>query len=281
MGLFPNPAPTFRFYAGIIFRVSEKTTRGSSLRGDRGCARTNPRSASHFYGTWLYKRVARDTLDDRKAWLERSDAMKAVCRGASAAILLLLCGACAHTAPATEQALIREYLDPQTAMTVRVVAEPFIYGRDVPELAVNARDFVSLGAVELDNMGRHRLFLALVSWSTIDRARIGAPLPALPERLEIASREWPVASHTPRELGAGEPVLEPPVSRIGDSWFEVKAADLRDIAGHPPESIDVVVDGARHRYTLWRRADAAFAEFASTLPTDVAPARGRRRHIGP
>jgi hypothetical protein len=207
--------------------------------------------------------------------------MNAVRRGASAALLFLLCSGCAHTTPPVDKTLISEYLDPQTAMTVRVVAEPFVYGRDVPELAVNARDFLSVGAVELDNMGRHRIFLALVSWSTIDRARIGAPMPALPERLEMESREWRVASHTPRELGAGEPLLEPPVSRMGESWFEMKAADIRAFADHPPDSIDVVVDGVRHRYTLWRRADAALTEFASTLPTDIQPARGRRRHVGP
>ena len=207
--------------------------------------------------------------------------MNAVRRGASAALLFLLCSGCAHTAPPADKTLISEYLDPQTAMTVRVVAEPFVYGRDVPELAVNARDYLSVGAVELDNMGRHRIFLALVSWSTIDRARIGAPMPALPERLEMGAREWRVASHTPRELGAGNPLLEPPVSRMGDSWFEMKAADIRAFADHPPDSLDVMVDGVRQHYTLWRRADAALTEFASTLTTDVPPARGRRRHVGP
>jgi hypothetical protein len=194
---------------------------------------------------------------------------------------MVLCGACAHTAPSVEPSKVTEYLDPNTAMTVRVVSEPFIYGRDVPELAVNARDFISLGAVELDNMGKHRFFVALVSWSTIDRARIGALTPALPERLEIGSREWRVASHAPRDLGAGQALLEPPVARIGDSWIEVKPDDLRQLAAKPPETIDVIVDGSRHRYTLWRRADEALTEFASNLPADMPPARGRRRHIGP
>ena len=207
--------------------------------------------------------------------------MKSVRSGGLTALLLVLCGACAHTAPPAEPSRVTEYLDPNTAMTVRVVSEPFIFGRDVPELAVNARDFISLGAVELDNMGKHRYFLALVSWSTIDRARIGAPIPALPERLEIGPREWRVASHAPRELGAGEPLLEPPVTRIGDSWIEMRPDDIRRLAGAPPESIDVTVDGNRQRYTLWRRADEALTEFASNLPADMPPARGRRRHVGP
>jgi hypothetical protein len=210
-----------------------------------------------------------------------SNVLKVVCHGTTATLLLLLCSACAHTAPPADKTLITEYLDPQTAMTVRVVAEPFIYGRDVPELAVNARDFLSMGPVALDNMGQHRFFLALISWSTIDRARIGAPTPALPDRLGIGSHEWPVTSHTPRELGAGDLLLEPPVARIGDTWVEVRANDIRALAAEPPETLDVWVDGVRQRYTLWRRADGALTEFASTLPADMPPARGRRRHVGP
>ncbi len=199
--------------------------------------------------------------------------------------LAVLTSACTHSPPPVDPALITEYLDPQTAMTVRVVAQPFIYGHDVPELAVNARDYLSVGAVELDNMGQHRIFLALVSWSTIDRARIKASAPALPDALEWTigngQHEWAVVSHHPRELGAGVAVLEPPVGRLGDSWIELKAGDVRAWAAAPPESLDIVVDGIRQRYTLWRRGDEALTEFAASLPSDMPVSRGRRRHVGP
>ncbi len=212
------------------------------------------------------------------------NAMKDVRRGAIFALLLLSSG-CAHTLPPTEKSRITEYLDPQTAMTVRVVSEPFVYGRDAPELAVNARDYLSVGAVELDNMGKHRIFLALVSWSTIDRARVGAASPTLPERLEVqtagSTREWAVTSHHPRELGAGVAVLEPPVERFGESWVELRASDIRALAAAPPDAIDVVVEGLRQHFTLWRRGDAALSEFAASLPADIPAARGRRRHVGP
>lgn len=206
----------------------------------------------------------------------------------------VLCGACTHlpsvgstaaTVPVPPPTLVSEYLDPQTAMTVRLVAEPYIFGRDVPDLAANARDYVSLGAVELDNMGKHRYFLALVSWSTIDRARSGSALPALPARLAIGNgpslREWAVTSHEPRQLGAGISVFDPPSGRFGDSWFEVKPADLRALAEHPPASIEVTLEGLRRTFTLWRDGQAALQEFAANLPADMQPARGRRRHIGP
>jgi hypothetical protein len=197
--------------------------------------------------------------------------------------MLALAG-CAHQPAAPTSTGITEYLDTQTAMTVRVVAEPFVYGHDVPELAANARDYLSVGAVELDNMGRHRFFLVLVSWSTIDRARLNTPVPAQPERIEWSEksrvREWAVTSHQPRELGAGMPLLEPPVARMGESWIEVKAADLRSLADEPPETIDAVVNGIRQRYTLWRRADGPLREFAASLPADMPQATGRRRRVG-
>jgi hypothetical protein len=191
---------------------------------------------------------------------------------------------CAHQTAAPKSSGITEYLDNQTAMTVRVVAEPFIYGHEVPELAVNARDYLSVGAVELDNMGRHRFFLVLVSWSTIDRARLNTPLPAQPDRIEWRDpsrvHEWTVLSHQPRELGAGMPLLEPPVARMGESWIEVKAADLRSLADAPPETIDAIVNGIRQQYTLWRRADGPLREFADSLPADMPPNTGRRRRVG-
>lgn len=202
----------------------------------------------------------------------------------SAFAALAVVSGCAHSPVPAEPSRVAEYLDNETAMTVRVVTEPFVYGRDVPELAVNARDYLSVGAVELDNMGKHRFFLAIVSWSTIDRARLKLAAPPSPERVEWVAtgraRAWPVTTHQPRELGVGMPVLDPPVTRLGDSWVEVKPTDLREMADAPPDSIDVTVNGVRQRYTLWRRGDAALREFAAALPNDMPPSNGRRRRVG-
>ena len=178
-----------------------------------------------------------------------------------------------------ERPAATEFLDAQTAMTVRVVAEPFVYARDVPELAANVRDYVYLGAVETNNMGHRSHYLALVSWSTIDRKRVGVPPAELPDRLELTlgtvSREYPLKTHEPRSVGVGASILEPPAGYLGDSWFIVSAADLRAFTAAPPASIDVTVGGVRQTYTLWKRADAAFAAFVEDIPTEMKGATPR------
>jgi hypothetical protein len=196
------------------------------------------------------------------------------------AVLALLPLTAAAVTP-SDDALVREYLDPVTAMTLRLVSEPFVYAREVPELAVNARDYLTVGPVELNNMGSRRYYLALVAWSTIDRGRIGAPTPALPERVEMSlagkDRELQSETHTPRELGSGLPVYAPPVDRLGESWLGVKPADLRAFSASPPESIDVVVDGMRLRYTLWRKEPKPLQAFVESIPETLTPTHRRRR----
>ena len=86
------------------------------------------------------------------------------------AALVLVLSACADTS-ATR---VTEYLDPETAVTIRAVAAPIVFSRDAPELAANARDYLSAGLVEVNNMGKRVHYLALVSWSTVDRHRPGA-----------------------------------------------------------------------------------------------------------
>ncbi len=197
----------------------------------------------------------------------------------TAALLLASTVLAAGCAGEPERPAAAEFLDPQTAMTVRVVAEPFVYARDVPELAANVRDYVYLGAVETNNMGHRNHYLALVSWSTIDRKRAGVPPAELPDRLELAlgtlAREYPLKTHEARSIGVGTSILEPPSGYIGDSWFIVSAADLRALSAAPPASIDVLVGGVRQTYTLWKRADAALAAFVEDIPTELkgTPAR--------
>ena len=191
-------------------------------------------------------------------------------------VATLLLGACATDGGVR----VNEYLDPQTAVTIRAVAAPFIYARDVPELAANVRDYVSLGAVEVNNMGTRRHYLAAVSWSTIDRRRADGSAAPLPERIELTlagkTRVFALASHESRSLGIGEPLFRPPAGYLGESWYVVTPADLRAFAAAPPESIDLATQSERASYLLWRRADAAFEDFVRDIPDTVTSAPPRR-----
>ena len=185
----------------------------------------------------------------------------------------LLLGGCA-----TEPAGVHQYLDEQTAITIRVVGAPFIYSREAPELAANVRDYLSLGAVELNNMGARKYYLVLVAWSTIDRKRLGVPAAALPERIEMKvgghDRQFALATHTARTIGVGEPVLRPELGYQGESWYAFTPAELRAFAAQPPETIELVGSDLAQSFVLWQRADAAFTAFVDDMvePAAIVPA---------
>lgn len=181
---------------------------------------------------------------------------------------------------ATDSTTVTEYLDPQTAVTIRAVAMPSVYSHDMPELAANVRDYLSVGAVEVNNMGKRRHYLVLVSWSTIDwrRTRV-SPVPAV-EHLGYSvagtRRDLTLASHDARTLGIGTPLFRPDSGYLSESWFAVSAADLRAYAAAPPETLEIEEPSGTLTYVSWRRADAALQEFVRDIPDAPAAAAPRR-----
>lgn len=68
---------------------------------------------------------------------------------------------------------ILQYQDERTAVTVTVATRPVVLAREVPVLAANARDYISLTAVEVNRTGQRRYYLFGYRWSTIDRGTPG------------------------------------------------------------------------------------------------------------
>jgi hypothetical protein len=190
-------------------------------------------------------------------------------------VAVLILGGCA-----SEKPRVTEYLDPETAVTIRALGAPLIYARAAPELAANARDYLSLGAVEVNNMGTRKHYLALVSWSTINRERVGAAPAPVPERIEVVvggkPREFVPVGHEPRSLGIGGAPFRPPSGYVGESWYAVTPADLRALAAAPPDSIALAQDSGRVAYEAWRGDDGSLAEFVRDIP-DAVTAEPKRR----
>ncbi len=175
---------------------------------------------------------------------------------------------------------VSEYLDPQTAVTIRALTAPIVYAHDAPQFAANARDYLSLGVVEINNMGARKHYLALVSWSTIDRTRIGVGPAPVPERVEIqiggSSRELTPVSHEPRSLGIGTTPFRPDNGYSSEAWYRVTPAELRAMAAVLPGSIGLV-QGADHTvYQVWRATDGALQEFVRDIPDSAVDAPARR-----
>ncbi len=66
----------------------------------------------------------------------------------------------------------REYLDERTAATITVAGESMVFAYDRPELGVNARDYVTLTAVDVNNSGQHATHLVGYAWSTLDKRAV-------------------------------------------------------------------------------------------------------------
>lgn len=159
---------------------------------------------------------------------------------------------CAASAPAGGE---REYLDEQTTATVTVGAPVLVFARERPDLAVHARDYLTLVPLDVNRSGRHAQYFFGYAWSTIDkRAQPEAPSPP---RFELIAdgRPIPLAPHqgSLRDLGLGElPVPAParsatmliaPASREQQA-FVANATEVRAV---------LLRDGASERFELWSR----------------------------
>lgn len=181
-----------------------------------------------------------------------SDRLHRACGWACLAAAALLAG-CATPPPAGGE---REYLDEQTAATVTVGTAALVFARERPDLAVHARDYLTLVPVDVNRSGAHQQFFVGYAWSTIDKRALPDE-PAAPARFELVAdgRRIPLASHPGalRELGIGRPplpaparsatLLVAPASREQQD-FVLAATDLRVV---------LVRDSGSARYELWRR----------------------------
>jgi len=180
----------------------------------------------------------------------------------------LLLGGCA-----TNGAGAIEHVDPGTGVTIRAMSSPFVYMRDVQQAPGQAVDYLSVGAVELNQMGTRRHYLALVPWTRTVRKGDGTLAVPHADRVALTlgseRRELALATHEPRSLGVSEPPYRPAWGYIGESWYVVTPADLRAFAAAPPGPIELVEDGRTMTYVPLSRADAALKEFIRDIVETV------------
>lgn len=150
----------------------------------------------------------------------------------------------------------REYLDEKTAATVMVGARPLVFARERTELAVHARDYLTLVPVDVNRSGKHVQYFYGYVWSTIDKRGVegGGDRPASFE-LIADGRRIPLVpmSGDPRSLGLGEAPLPPPA----DSAQVLVSATTREVQEFLLRADEVVAvavrDGAAEPFALWAR----------------------------
>jgi hypothetical protein len=168
-----------------------------------------------------------------------------------------------------------ERLDPYSAVTTTIMSEPWVYGRDVPSLAANSRDYVNLGLVQSNRAGQRAYWLGVVSWSTIDRSALGGSVQPLgPGKVLFnwadGSLELKPVPAGREVLGASEPIFSGPQPEFQDAWYMLTAAQLSRLAAGPPVTVSLFrEDGTPVVFERWhvdRRALDQFLEATGFTP---------------
>jgi hypothetical protein len=165
----------------------------------------------------------------------------------------LLAAGCAATPPEAGE---REYLDAETAATVTVGTRAIVFARERPELAVNARDYLTLVPVDVNRSGRHEQYFFGYAWSTIDKRGVPGEADA-PPRFDLIADGRLVAlvpaADDRRDLGLGELPLSPPAHSAHLVVAPTTRETLEFVAR--AEEVLAVADlgGASVRYELWER----------------------------
>lgn len=167
-------------------------------------------------------------------------------------LLAALLTGCAASAPVAE----REYLDEATAATVTVGAPVLVFARERPELAVHARDYLTLVPVDVNRAGTHAQYFVGYAWSTIDK-RSAADGAASQARFELVAdgRRIPLVPHpgSLRELGLGEAPVPAPARTAALLVAPATREQQQYVADATELRAVLLRDGASERFDLWSR----------------------------
>jgi hypothetical protein len=171
---------------------------------------------------------------------------------AAVAVLLVIAG-CASTKSVTP----REYLDEQTAATITVVADPWIFTRKnaPPQL-----DFFNLYAIDVNRMGDHKKYFVVVHyWPGIE---MNGPAPTLVLNGGNQELKLQATLDDARRLGIAQP-LDKAAPSSAKSWFyPVDKASLQAIARTRQLAAALITEKTNADYAVWRDGSSELSEFA-------------------
>lgn len=175
-------------------------------------------------------------------------------RLAGAAAVAAAIGALAGCAVAPTDGA-REYLDEQTAATVTVGAPTLVFARERPELAVHARDYLTLVPIDVNRAGSHAQYFYAYIWSTIDKR--GTDDVATLARFELLAdgRRIPLTPvpGRPRDIGIGTPPVPAP-ARSAQLLLSSTTREVQEFVAAADEVMAVaVLDGVAEPFPLWRK----------------------------
>ena len=185
-------------------------------------------------------------------------------RTAFSIVVLAILSACA-----AGQAPVVEKLDELTAVTYTYVRTPLILSPDTPLDRAQARDYVQLGAIEVNRMGTLKYYLWLGISDTEYVKSSGARDDAFKSIvLMLGDQQFPLDIHgwTQESIGVSEPIYQKLFSTSIEAYYEVTLEHVRLLA--EADSMKLLTSGsAPKEFLSWYRQAAAKEELAEFLGT--------------
>jgi len=163
----------------------------------------------------------------------------------------------------TKSVAPREYLDEQTAATITVVAEPWIFTRknSPPQL-----DFFNLYAIDVNRMGDHRKYFAVVHyWPGDDLLDNESRAPTLVLGVGTQELKLPPVEQSARELGIAQPLDKSAPSSSRTWLYPVDQQVLQTVSQSRDISAALITTKVDARYAVWRDGSTELSEFAAAF----------------
>ncbi len=161
----------------------------------------------------------------------------------------------------------REFLDEQTTATITVSAEPLILvgessGPARRDIERN-RDYLEVYGIDVNRMGDHRQYFAVMAW--FPPSSTAGVAPELTLHLGNETIELEASKEEPRTLGISQPLAQS-YSKTSTWWyFPTDTATLRKVANASELSATLATPQQRTAYVIFDDGRPQLAELASAL----------------
>jgi hypothetical protein len=167
----------------------------------------------------------------------------------------------------------RVSLDPRTGATFTMVDTPMIFARERRDVAANARDYLTVVAVEINVSGQRHLYLAVHRWSTID-LRSGETSPE-PSVLLLVADGRDITLTSRQDQGASLPIdatrlMRPEDADVVTTLYPIDGATLEYIAGSHSLSA-VYSDSFALPFALWRDGRTDLRRMLARVSSEESP----------
>ena len=183
---------------------------------------------------------------------------------ATAMTVVALLSACA-----TEQAPVVERLDEKTAVTITNSRTPIILSPDTPYDRSATRDYLRIGAIEVNRMGNLEYFL-WIGISDFNHMTSGIQQPEEFESITLIvgseESQFDVRGWTPDAIGASKPVYKKLFRNSADAYYQVTLEHIQRLAA--ADVLKLRTSGSEPRdFVPWYKQTTAKDDLAEFLET--------------